>query len=246
MAYKIVGVDENSLFPPRVETEINSKIDGKVNPAVADINSALSTLETTVSEKADSSFVESELAGKAPLNLSGEYAARPAANTVPDGTVFYAINVPEAYRSNGVTWQVIGSGGNEIGYAERLSNFTGSATSRMDVPGVAITFVAGERPIEIEMFADVGSNTASTSSGSIPRVFAVLNNDDILYMGHYIAPVAGAAQTYATHNAKRRLTGLTPGEGYTVKMQIGAQAGTNSPIVNAYPHNPMFLRASTV
>jgi hypothetical protein len=148
----------------------------------------------------------------------GTFAARPAANTVSAGTIYYATNVAEQYRSNGTIWQVVGSGGNELAYAELGTNFTTASTSKVDVTGLTVTFVAGERPIEARVTALVQAEAA----GGRPGLHILLDNVVVGEVPNRIDPTAYG---YMVFERIRRLPAMTPGSTHTIKIQASSTGG---------------------
>ncbi|WP_133263913.1 hypothetical protein [Xanthomonas oryzae] len=59
-----------------------------------------------------------------PPNLYGTYAARPAANTLPAGTLYSASNTKEIYQSNGTAWARVGINSARIASAERTTPYS--------------------------------------------------------------------------------------------------------------------------
>lgn len=176
----------------------------------------------------------------APLNISNTYALRPLANAVPAGTLFYATDVPEMYRSNGVAWTVIGSGGNELGSAQRTENMSGiTSTTFVSVPGMTTTFKVGERPIEITVtaVADVGTGVKLLSLSpfldGIEKASAVK-----------VAPPSG----YAFHSISRtqRVSGLTPGSSHTVDLRVSVAGSGASGSLYGDASSPILLTVKTL
>lgn len=102
---------------------------------------------------------------------SGTYAARPAASAVTTGTLYFATDAQEVYRATGTvgqaatSWTPVPTGGTELGYVERTSNFVsavGSGSADQDVTSLVLTVpVVGERPIEVEAYLLCTSSTAN-------------------------------------------------------------------------------------
>lgn len=149
--------------------------------------------------------------GGAPLSLTGTYASRPAATAVAAGTIYYATDVPEQYRSNGTAWSVIGSGGSELGYGEIATAFTTTSTTYVDVTGLTTTFVAGERPILLRFSGLLYKNT--TGDANVARL--------ALLIGSTVYKTVWSSNTgFTTFEASARVTGLTPGSTYVAKAQL--------------------------
>lgn len=172
----------------------------------------------------------------APPSLTGTYAARPAATAVRAGAIYYCTNIPEQYRSNGATWSVVGSGGNELGYAEILTVVSPSGTTPVDVAGLTVTFVAGERPVEVVFSAMVRVRDA----GSLLWAYIVLDGTS--------KAAAGTSLTFYQPTARTiRLPALTPGTTHTVKMQAAMPiaAGTGIGDIFGAADNPVSLSVRT-
>lgn len=172
-------------------------------------------------------------------SIVGTYAARPAANTVPPRTVYYANDLPEEYQSDGTTWRVVGSGGVELAYAEITTAFVRTYNgSTADVLGLTVTWVQPERPVAIE-FSGLMSCGSSTP---LAWLRLILNGSTLI----------GVCGTSATQNVSvgRRVRlspathGLVPGQTYTVLARLdmpGGTSGTSSAQVNAATTNPASL-----
>lgn len=174
--------------------------------------------------------------GGDPLSQSGTYASRPAANTVAAGTIYYATDIPEQYRSNGIAWSVVGSGGNELGYTQITSTGVAQGPTAAAVPGLSVTFTAGERPVIVEF----ASLFQVASSGIYVIATIKLGVDSV---GSTRLSTTVATQ-YVSLGRPARLTGLTPGASYTVTVQIGTDSGTVTPFASAT--NPIWLQVRTL
>lgn len=170
----------------------------------------------------------------APPSLTGTYAARPSASSVRAGTIYYPTNVPEQYRSTGTAWTVIGSGGNELGHAQITTSGTAQGPTAADVPGLTVTFVAGERPVEVE----VDAQFIVATMGIYATAQLMLGTTGI-----------GSVQTVTTIasqqiNLRRcvRLSTLTAGSTYTVKVQAGVFSGTITPQGSATNPSALWVR----
>lgn len=174
--------------------------------------------------------------GGAPLSLTGTYAARPAANTVGAGTIYHATDVPEQYRSNGTAWSVVGSGGAEIGHTQIIADGAAQGPAQADVPGITVTFVAGERPIEIaaEVMFSVASS-AVTVAMIVMLDGAGVGNDYVF---------TGTTSLFVTLKRRVRVSGLTPGTSHTAKVQVVSTSGTVTP--KGVAANPSWIRVKTL
>lgn len=169
-------------------------------------------------------------------NLRGVYASRPSATAVPSGTVYSASDVPEQYRSNGSTWDVVGSGGNELGYAQIAAATAAIGTTTTDVPGLSVTFVAGERPVEVKTEGMFLANTTATYA----YLTLVLTSSVV---GQLLRR-ANVAGEYLSLTRSARISGLTAGTSYTVKVQVNVDAGTITPQGSAT--NPSYISVKTL
>lgn len=176
------------------------------------------------------------LIAAAPRSLTGTYAARPAANTVLDGMIYYATDVPEQYRSNGAVWTVVGSGGSELGYAQITAVTAAISTPAADIPGLSVTFVAGERPAMVTFEGMFLASTTATYAYLTLVLTAAIT-------GQLLRRTTVAGE-YLSLTRSARLTGLTPGTSYTVKARINVDAGTITPQGSAT--SPSWLSVKTL
>lgn len=174
-------------------------------------------------------------AGKAPLSLTGIYASRPAATAVPSGTVYYCTNIAEQYRSDGTTWTVVGSGGNELGYAQIVTPFSTTSTTPVPVTGLTSTFVVGERPISLRFTGWMRNVT----SGAYCWGYITLD-------GTVVRKCGGAYSTYWTADAAVRISGLTPGSTHTLTMQLAAPLALGTSTIECDSAAPAAIQAVTV
>lgn len=142
------------------------------------------------------------------MSRSGTYAARPTAATAGAGVMYAATDVPEMYLSNGTSWQVVGSGGNELGAAQITASQSTTGGSKVDVPGMAVTFVAGERPVWMQLDADIKSSV----TGAVVVAYLVLDNV-VVQAG------SGFGTSFTTMSKGVRKT-FTPGTTHTVRIQM--------------------------
>lgn len=141
-------------------------------------------------------------------SLTGTYSARPAANAVPAGTTYLATNIPEQYRSTGAAWVVVGAGGSEIAYAETVANFTTTSVAAVDVTGLSVTFVAGERPIVLRFDGVLGSSDPASGA------FGLLLLDGVQVASAGSREPGGFRAT----SRSRRVAGLVPGSTHVAKI----------------------------
>lgn len=145
---------------------------------------------------------------------TGPYANRPAPSAAI-GVIYYATDVQEAYCSDGAAWTVIPCGGTELGYAELTNTTTTSSATAVDIAGLSVTCVVGERPVMLSY----GGAMRNSLSGSFARVQAIANGFNT---SNITVPGTG---NYLTQTRETRVSGLTPGDTYTFKLQILAISG---------------------
>lgn len=163
-----------------------------------------------------------QLPTPAPGSLTGLYSARPAPGTVPAGTVYYAINVQETYRSTGAAWAVVGTGGNELGYAEISGGSMTSTTSTtgVDIAGLTVSFTAGERPVAVVVVGQTANFDAAKATtiqilvdGTVRRSYPQLG---------------GASDKWSALHAETRVSGLVPGQTYVVSVRVRTESPATS------------------
>lgn len=169
-----------------------------------------------------------------PVNLEGTLAARPAANTVPAKSMYFATddNGGKQYRSNGTVWTAIAPGVTELPGSSPLAEavttvaFTTTSTypTYVDVTGltgVTFTFPASGK-VNVEL--DAGMSHSVATRGVLFQV--IDGSANVLFDGSIISATnSGAAAP--TPRAKT-VTG-TPGASLTIKVQAAAAgAGTAS------------------
>lgn len=169
-------------------------------------------------------------------SLSGLYAARPSAASVPAGSMYFPTDVPEMYRSTGTAWAVVGSGGNELGYAQSITAspaVTGATVT--DVPGLTCTFIPGDRPVEVSVSLDVSHSAV----GGVVVVYIIVDGVTIARPNVPTGPIG----TWHTVERAVRRSGLAPGVPHTAKIAIATPAGTT--VVQGDASNPMSVTVST-
>jgi hypothetical protein len=151
-------------------------------------------------------------------SLTGTYAARPAASAASAGTIYYATDTMESYRSNGSAWAVI-SAGSELGSAElRTYTALNSNGAWMDLPGMAVTFTAGERPIKAELTLDFCVTVGNTNAQARLLINNTVSMTEISAWQPY-------SHKWDTRSTKVRWTGLITGNIHTIKTQVKADSG---------------------
>lgn len=203
-----------------LEANIQTKLDGKANTVHTHTSTQITDFTPAVSAIAQALIDDIPAPPPSNVVLQGTYASRPYASSVSANTTFYATDVPETYVSNGTDWRVVGSGGNELGYAQSTTEFipTAAAGTYVSVPGMSITFKVGERPIELSMSAVFGNAQAGGFTGAR---FLVDGTDAYAVTIIEIATVG--QNTTASRSIK--VSGLAPGTDHTVVLQVASLHG---------------------
>lgn len=154
-----------------------------------------------------------------PLSVTGTYSARPVATSLPAGTIYYATDLMEQYRTDGTSWTVVASGGNERGSASITAMYSTSngIAGPPDVPGMTVTFVAGERPVRFQVDCDLANSIdAHTTSLQVMLDGTVIGTLEASNIG---------IDRWFTVSKGFRYSGLTPGTSHTVKLRIFVSGG---------------------
>lgn len=152
-------------------------------------------------------------------SLMGTYAQRPTASSTAAGTIYYATDTMESYRCNGTSWDVIAAG-SELGSAE-LRSFYQTANGGgvwTDLPGMAVTFVAGERPIKVELTLDFCVTVGNTNAQARLLINNTVSMSEISAWQPY-------SHKWDTRGTKVRWYGLVTGNIHTIKTQVKADTG---------------------
>lgn len=168
----------------------------------------------------------------------GAYAARPTAAAAGVGVEFYATDVLERFRSDGATWIISGTGGMELGYADTVSSFSTTSGTPVDVPGMSITCVVGERPVQFCFSGRTHANTV----GQLVNCVLVL--DGVAVMS--FTDQATGTDQYFHAGINVRLDNLTPGSTHTFSLQIGSAGAGGSSMVYAAAASPSAIQVRAV
>lgn len=144
----------------------------------------------------------------------GNYADRPLPS-IGEGRIYHARDVGESYISNGATWEVLPTGGTELGYAEITSSFNTTSLTDADVTGLSVAVVVGERPVILSY----GGGLQNSTSGMSAVVTVVADGSS------RVGIVAQGGLGYLTMFNETRVSGLTPGTLCTFKLQLKAVSG---------------------
>ena len=191
-------------------------------------NTAALALKLDASEKGATNGVASLVAGKVPVaqlpattpTYTGTYAARPAAATYQAGTLYYATDTLELYRTTGSAWVVFGAAGNELAFTRidpSVPMFETTSTAYVDVPGLSINVTAGERPFTVK-FQCAGAADAPSPVKYALYVGGVLRHE-------FDFRVSGIDE-WETFTGEYAMRGLTPGTSYVAKIMVKAWTGT--------------------
>lgn len=178
--------------------------------------------------------LQAQINGKAPSIQTGSHASRPSASDAP-GVLYYATDVQESYLSDGSAWNLFGGAGSELGYAEITVEENTSSSSLVDVPGLSVTFVAGERPVMLCYGGAIKNNT----TGAFARLQAIA---DGFATSNITVPGTGS---YLTQTRETRITGLTPGSTYIFKLQFQAIAGGTT-FLYGDPNDRPFIQVRSI
>lgn len=160
----------------------------------------------------------------------GLYSSRPSASSF-SGIEYYSTDTKERYLAQGSSWLVLPSGGTELGYAQRTTPFNTSSPTAVDIPGMSLTYMAGENPCVVEFGATL----------RIPSGNGLL----MLYVdGVQISQIFTDPNGYNTRSRISRVIGKTPGQIVSVKLMALAAPSASFDIFGAET-DPIYLRACT-
>lgn len=217
LAFLIVEKSATALNNPAQAKFIpSSKFGGPIGSGGTSITNTDSLAEGSVN------LYFTDARARTAVSQTGLYSARPTA-VGNAGLIYYATDVRESYRSNGTTWSVIHGAGNELGYAERTSTFTTTSLTLVDVPGMSVTFTAGERPVSINF----GSTLRNQTSGEFTRLALILD-------GSPVAQLLTQNTQYYGLSRQFRASGFTPGTSHTAKIQVLTTAAFGAGIAEVF------------
>lgn len=173
-------------------------------------------------------------ADSAVQNLYGTYAARPAASSANSGSLYYASDTLECYRSTGSAWLLLGRGGAELGHAERTTPYSTTSTAFADIPGLAVDYVAGEGAAFV-LFGGTG-RTSSAAVAGVGGIFV-----DGVQMGQILY----TSTPFLTMSMGVRISGKAPGS--TVSVRIRGRIATAGQTFDLFgdPADRPFVRVVT-
>lgn len=185
-----------------------SAIDGRFDDVANDFDSVQSQIQN-VNDDIDA----------LPVTITGEFDDRISPSSVAAGSVFICTDVPEQYVSDGISWQVFGSGGNEIGSAA----FTGPVTSitsvtAVPVPAFTVTFKVGYRPIVLSLFVRIAASNAEAT----PRAHIYLDGAGVTMLE---GAASSAPDSWRSVFGKIRVDSLIPGSVHTAVVALSCSAG---------------------
>lgn len=160
-----------------------------------------------------------------------------------DGTSYVAYaGSPDRYRNFRTNpAPATNDGGMELAYNEKTdADFTTTTTpTPVDIgTGTSISFVAGVRPVAIRFGA---SNMRHSAVNTIVLLRA-LRVDNSVALADVTGTHATAAGRIPVGSQQARMSGLTPGVSYTVKLQaLSGGAGTMTIVCNV--NQPIWIQA---
>lgn len=170
---------------------------------------------------------------------AGLLSARPTAAAAGAGYFYYATDTVKLYRSDGSAWTQVSSvsGGVELGYAERTSNFatSTSAAPYADVTGLSITITVASRPIMLKFWSGQGYHAVAGGAGQI----RIQEGTTELALA---APSGSGANEAGPIVAMRRIAPSAGSHTYKVTLASILQVGNYNLFASAT--SPMFLQAT--
>ena len=128
--------------------------------------------------------------------------------------------------------------GSELGYAERTSDYTTTATALADVPGLSITVTVGSDPIVVQFFSGQVKHSAV---GGLVALQIVDENNTIIMSGFHSASAANESDPFIL----RRRLAATPGT-HTYRVQAATSsfgtAGTST--ISGGATNPSYIQVT--
>lgn len=166
----------------------------------------------------------------APRIATGTYANRPIYSSNV-GAEYYANDTKELYYATSSGWIVLPSGGSELGFSGRNTNFVTSSQSFVDVPSLVVTFIAGERPTLVEF----GATITTTSGIGVLALFV-----DNVQIGQVLNGITGTLSL----SSMARINNKTPGSTVTAKLMARSTGATSLTIIGD-PADQSRIRVST-
>lgn len=201
-----------------VDSDVRAALDGRYATSTA-LSDAAAALLPATARGAANGVASLDAAGKVPAGQvpaptdAGTLVARPAAAGLVDGALYYATDTGETYRNDNGAWALVGKGG-FLGSAKLATTFETSAIELTDVPGLAVTFVAGSGPVKITFSGEANS---TVTNGRVVGAVYVGTSD----IGHINVTVE-TADVGRDFTRVYLPSGLIPGEIYTARVRIMA------------------------
>lgn len=222
------GVDENLQFAPGVRAaivaspEVKAALDAKVSVESADAK-YVTTASLTAQRGASNGLAYLNADKKIPAEilpdiigggtLYGRFNERPPADEVTDGTVFFSLDTTETYRSNGVDWVVVGSGGT-LGTAVLMTEWGTTETAvPTPVPGLSVGFTAPVRGVKVTVS---GQWTLVSSPNAVAYIVIAVNGGD----GPHIVGRWVTSDTEINYSRTAEIQDLTPGAFTTIDVKV--------------------------
>lgn len=189
--------------------------------------------------------------------LKGDHASRPAANTVPEGTLYACSDHDLIYQSDGgswSTWADVSPGstnlaGSELDYVEKTSDTsitaTSGATANTIVTGAAVSY-DGSTVVLIEFQAD-GANPDTGAAGRLLDIVLYDGSTELGILARVRTTGSGGNIMASPVRGARRVTPSNGSHTYSVRAYVSA--GTGSVYGGsgaAGNHMPCFMRITRV
>lgn len=170
------------------------------------------------------------LTAQAP-NLYGTYAARPAANAVPAGTLYSANDTKEVYLSNGTAWSRVGINSGRVAYAERTTPYQTTSESFAVVTGMSLVIPACETPAGVQY-----GGTLQAGVDGVTGVLAPFCD------GTQLGQILVSRNGYTSYSGYVQLPAKTPGTNITVELRARTSSSGNAFNIFGDPLDRPYLR----
>lgn len=170
------------------------------------------------------------LTAQAP-NLYGTYAARPAANAVPAGTLYSANDTKEVYLSNGTAWSRTGINSGRVAYAERTTPYQTTSESFAVVTGMSLVIPACETPAGVQY-----GGTLQAGVDGVTGVLAPFCD------GAQLGQILVSRNGYTSYSGYVQLPAKTPGTNITVELRARTSSSGNAFNIFGDPVDRPYLR----
>jgi len=152
-----------------------------------------------------------------PPNLFGTYASRPAASAVTVGSLYWASDTKEIYRSDGSAWSRVGITSGRIASAELTTPYSISSSTPTAIPGMTLQITAGEVPASVQYGGTMKYGT--TSANGVVSLYC-----DGTVIGSILIGLTG----YNSFAALATIPAKTPGSLVNLELRAYSQNGTSA------------------